>query len=182
MVPRMEPVSTQLTMNNNCTITSRFARNIRHQLTAETLLSHIIFKNNWNRVIPRYVVWDAFSRMNKLQENQSPTYTKHIHHCLPVNHFLHQINERPSPICSCCNLEDETQDHLPWCSGVIEWRNSFFLELDKLERQLGLDLEVLQIIQQGLSQTSASSSLELTQYPVKFREAICQQNRIGWGN
>lgn len=97
------------------TITSKLYTIFSNKLHRKSLISHLLKKTKWTKHTFDLVNWDAHSQaFNKLTRSAHLSTGKIIHNLTNTNWQNHLYYDTSST-CPCCNLEEETFQHVLTC-------------------------------------------------------------------
>ena len=184
LVPLNPYVSTQLVLHGNKTITNKIPSTLRYSLSYTPLQLYIAKRNRWTPAVSQLVDWKVFEKVTSkmMREGNQSTYSKWIHHDLPVNVLLHRRQKIQSPICKRCQQCDETPIHLITCPCSEQWFDHLVLRYRQLCKSSNMNFVAVELIITALTLHQQDKQLCLTNVPERFRDAIHYQNLIGWDN
>ena len=135
--------------------------------------------HHWTVQTQQKISWSLHESIVKSQ--QSTSYTKFLHRCLPVQHTLHRRNQATTPICCRCNQQDETDEHVITCPASDDWRDDLLDWYRSQIQEQEIDPTLIEIIITALKLHAKGMTLRASRYPQKYQNAINDMNEIGWG-
>ena len=127
--------------------------------------------------------WDAHGKAIKKQNKRRIHITKLVHDILPTNKQVHRQNRLQQRCPTCDTAEVEDRDHVMRCSNLDrdKWRAEMKAKMEETLHQLQTDPGLTRIFMEGVHKwLQGAETLQVDQYPQKFRTLITQQNAIGW--
>ena len=165
--------------------TKKYAHTIRYQAAAPALRQHIMERNKWTDHTFQTINWPAHGSALRERIDKRTHLTKLVHGILPTGKVLHRKNmlRNQCPACQQC-MED--WQHIMRCNSPARqtWRDSTTKAIqDKctiLSTRPALEKALIHGITGWLQSDDDTFYLDPMQYHTDVRQAVSQQNKIGW--
>ena len=128
----------------------------------------------WEQRFTRYYNWSSIFQLPFLAVRDSKVQYfqfRYIHRLVATNSFLCKIKQRESPLCTFCNIDTETLEHLFWRCDII---NAFWHEIFMRCLRCNYDLNE-EVINFGLT-NEAKHPLNLLSLHAKYFIFNCKLN------
>jgi hypothetical protein len=171
-------------------LTSKFYTKITQALHEQNLITFILCRTNWTPRIFSSVNWEAHRRAFQwLTKDQQIPIAKLIHQQANTNRQNH-LFYKTSPLCPCCQTEDETFEHLLTCSSpepalhrtqAMEQLKAILVTINTPEK---VTKALLLGIQQWIDKTSSYAPTfgSLSGLDILLADTWSDQRCIGWYN
>ncbi len=137
--PTLKPIKMPCTIpgyairlvHDGSAITNKLYSTLSNALHTPNFISYLKCKKNWNDSTFNHIHWDAHERAFRSQTKTNQIMiAKVIHKLVNTNHQNHQFYGK-SPLCPCCETQDETLQHILSCTspGPAEARKHALLTL-----------------------------------------------------
>jgi hypothetical protein len=115
-------------------ITADMTHQLRQAYLSQNMREYLIEKHSWKQNVPDLIWWKVHSSaISKLRNSETIQIHKYMYNRLPTNHRKNIYNSELSGVCSECNSEIETQDHVIQCKSEIRQTIRDELETKLLE-------------------------------------------------
>jgi hypothetical protein len=172
--------------NIHGSLTGQYKSEIRDAYSWPGLRSYLTRRFQWEPNLVTRIDWEAHGTAVGANRAQSTIVVKHLIRQAPTGHIAHRNDNRQDPACLSCGADSEGNNHVMRCSGqrATTWRHKYLTSiLAELNRpKLHSDPVLLDILRDGTQRwlQDTGTPLPTTQYDIRYRLLIQEQNALGW--
>ena len=155
---------------------------IREAASAFHLLQEMQLRYNWPDGTLEVIDWEVHRQATQAQHSRRTHYVKLCHEMLPTGVLVGEYGQDLPNYCALCKAPDENHHHVLLCphSTREKWRKDFLNSLYRVCDDLRTDINLYNILHDGLSHWLLSTPFDPSAYPSRYQPLITDQTIIGW--
>ena len=161
-------------------VTSNIFKQLVRAYTEPRYMGYLQTKHNWTDSTVQSIVWKSLSlAIDRIDRNV--LLTKVCNNILPTFHQLYRFGMHNSNKCPLCDA-DETMQHMIQCEHLsrTSWRCGLIKALRTKMTATNTTFSLLDTFVSAICDWMKNGFVNIRKYPYHYREAIHQQDRIGW--
>ena len=162
------------------TVSSNYKQQIFNAYTEPRYIKYVMDRFGWNETVVTSIAWKCYKLANKRIKRTS-LVTKISNDLLPTAARMCKMHLQTASKCAQCD-EVETFDHIVRCEceSRAQWRRSVTGDLRKTMLRYSTHDDIIQCMIECVDQWFKDGFVIPEDHPECFRNAIWEQNQIGW--
>jgi hypothetical protein len=172
-------------------ITADYTKVLRKAYLSMDLREYLIKSNKWKNNIIDKIWWEGYENsINSINPSKKRFIQKFVHKKLPTNYRQNKYYDYKTSLCSQCNEEIETQEHMIRCTGCrlrTGTRKKYILDLENIMEKHRINKSTTMVIKHCVNKWLHDEPSEYIDKLVPdasytLKRAYKEQSEIGWDN
>jgi hypothetical protein len=143
-------------------------------------IQYLQYRFSWSNEIIEIIAWKCLSLAIQ-RIDRDVLITKVCNDLLPTADTLYKMRYQYHDTCILCH-NHETRDHIIRCKAPsrIKWRQKYICALRKRMDKMGTEFSISETLSTAIAEWLETGEVDVSNYPIKYANAILSQKRIGW--